>query len=121
MEDMENIAEPYGISYELQEDETGALFISGTFRVEEGEEFRRGDNLHAALVMVVTAPSSFISVNPLRGVVVFEDDLYYSHGAISGAFHVNLTAFIQSLEDKRFNVLFSLGRHLSRIETITLT
>ncbi len=114
------LLEQYGIGFKVREDEAGRILISGMFSVREGEEYKRGDHLHAAVVMVVTTPVYFMSVNPFKGMIMFEDDLLYQNGAISGTFNIDFSSLIQHMADKRFNILFSIGGHLSNIETVTL-
>jgi hypothetical protein len=105
------LSEKYGIGYKVKEN-AGRILISGMFRVKEGEEYKRGDNLHAAMVMVVTTP--------IKGIITFEDDLVYKSGTISGTLDIDFSSVIEHMEDKRFNILLSIGKHLSNIETVIL-
>ena len=114
------LSEKYGIGYKIKEDDTGNILISGMFRVKESDDYKRGDNLHASIVMVVTTPISYLSVNPFKGIIMFEDDLCYEYGDISGTFNIDFSSVIKEMADKRFNVLFSIGKYLSNIEAVVL-
>lgn len=107
-----------GIGYALTKNEEGDIIVSGMFKIKENEDYELHQMLHSAIVMVITAPSSFFSSNPFQKIIIFSDDVKHKDGYISGLFNINLSQVIQDMEGVQFNILFSFGKYLSNIECI---
>lgn len=107
-----------GIGYELTTNEEDNIIIKGMYKIKEDEEYGLHNKLHSAIVMDITTPTSFSSTNPFQDIIIFSDDVQHTDGFINGVFFINISQVIQDMPDVHFNVLFSMGKYLSNIETI---
>lgn len=117
---MHSIPNGCGIKYKVVNDKNNNIIISGEFKIRENENYGLNDELHSAIIMVVTTPTSFYSFNPFQDIIIFSDDVDVKNGFISSGFNVNFSEVVSGMKDVRFNVLITLGDYMSNIEKITI-
>jgi hypothetical protein len=101
------LASPGSIGY------GGRMILHGVYVLPEEEAARIDEQLHRALVAVVTIGGSAAAWNPFREVVLFPDDEERSGRMRRGYFHFDAYPDRAELHHGEYYAMVSLGRFLS--------
>lgn len=104
-----------GIQFDLEE-KAGEVVAKGIFRIKESEDYALEEHLYGAIVLAITTPTAFLTVNPFQDVVAFEDDIGRTNGKIVGEFNISISRAIKNFADDKYFVMLSLGAYLSPIK-----